>query len=254
MLVAVAAGIVIGILLGALGGGGAILALPVLVYALGQTPHEAAAGSLVIVGVTSAMALVGHARAGRVHWRDGLTFGLVGIIGTFFGTELTHRVDGHALLIAFAVLLLAVAVIMWRRSRAGADGPGEAPALFRNRAATVIAAATLVGVLTGFFGVGGGFVIVPALVLTLGFPMREAVGTSLLVLTMNTASALTARVVTEGLHLDWPVLLPFTAAAVIGSFVGTRVGTRVPTTTLQRAFAVLLVGVSVYVGWRALHA
>lgn len=252
MVVSIVAGVVIGVLLGALGGGGAILALPVLVYALGQTPHEAAAGSLVIVGVSSAIGLVGHARARRVHWRDGLVFGAVGIAGTFFGTELASLVAGRSLLIAFAVLLLLVSVVMWRRGRSGAQASRPAHEFFGNRVATVVAAATLVGLLTGFFGVGGGFVIVPALVLALGFPMREAVATSLLVLTLNTTSALLARAVTEGLQLDWRVLAPFTAAAVVGSLVGSRLGSRVPAGLLQRSFAVLLLAVAVYVGWRAL--
>lgn len=263
VLVSVVAGIVIGLLLGALGGGGAILALPVLVYAAGQSPHDAATGSLVIVGVTSAIAMIPHARAGRVHWRDGLTVGVVGIVGTFVGTELASLVAGQSLLIAFAILLVVVAFLMWRRARSSEVGvsvaPGAAehghrpPALFENRAATVIAAATLVGLLTGFFGVGGGFVVVPALVLALGFPMREAVATSLLILALNTTSALTARAVTDGLHLDWQVIGPFTAAAVVGSLIGGRIGARAPATLLQRAFALVLLGAAAYVGFRSLR-
>jgi uncharacterized membrane protein YfcA len=253
VITSVVAGLVIGVILGSLGGGGAILSLPVLVFALGLTPHDAASASLVIVGITSAIALVEHARAGRVHWRDGLVFGVVGAVGTVFGTTLARRVDGHTLLLAFAGLLLVVAAVLWRRASAAARPEGqEPPALAANRAASIMGAATAVGLLTGFFGVGGGFAVVPALVIALGFTMREAVATSLLVLTLNTASALVARAFGDGLALDWSVIAPFTVATVLGSFVGARLGPRLPDRLLQRSFAILLVGVGVYTAWQSL--
>ena len=128
----------------------------------------------------------------------------------------------------------------------------EPPALAANRAASIMGAATAVGLLTGFFGVGGGFAVVPALVIALGFTMREAVATSLLVLTLNTASALVARAFGDGLALDWSVIAPFTVATVLGSFVGARLGPRLPDRLLQRSFAILLVGVGVYTAWQSL--
>ena len=127
MITSVVAGLVIGVILGSLGGGGAILSLPVLVFALGLAPHDAASASLVIVGITSAIALVEHARAGRVHWRDGLVFGVVGAVGTVFGTTLARRVDGHTLLLAFAGLLLVVAAVLWRRASAAPRRVGQEP-------------------------------------------------------------------------------------------------------------------------------
>ncbi|MCA0336681.1 MAG: sulfite exporter TauE/SafE family protein [Actinobacteria bacterium] len=277
MLVSVIAGLVIGVILGTLGGGGAILALPVLVFALGVSPHDAATASLIIVGITSAIALVEHARAGRVRWRDGLVFGIVGIVGTSFGTYLGRNVHGQALLLSFAALLIVVAIVMWRRSGASratapgaavapgaaekgvaagtaraADASPEAAPATASRASTTMAAATVVGLLTGFFGVGGGFAVVPTLVIALGFAMREAVATSLLILTLNTGSALVARAVGEGIHVDWGIIAPFTVATVVGSFVGARLGPRLPERSLQRAFALLLVLVAVYTAWKSL--
>lgn len=291
MLVSVIAGLVIGVILGTLGGGGAILALPVLVFALGLSPHDAATASLIIVGITSAIALVEHARARRVRWRDGLVFGVVGIVGTSFGTYLGRGVHGQALLLSFAALLIVVAIVMWRRSsassRATAPGAASAPGAAEtgmaagaagtagmaagaastagaadptpetapataSRASTTMAAATVVGLLTGFFGVGGGFAVVPTLVIALGFAMREAVATSLLILTLNTGSALVARAVGEGIHVDWGIIAPFTVATVVGSFVGARLGPRLPERSLQRAFALLLVLVALYTAWKSL--
>lgn len=251
MTIAIIAGIVIGVVVGALGGGGAILALPVLVFALGLSPHEGATGSLVIVGITSAVALATHAPSGRVHWRDGIVFGIIGIAGTWLGTALARRVPGQSLLIAFAVLLLVVAFLMWRRARAGAGAGRAVPRTRGNRAVAVMAAAVTVGFLTGFFGVGGGFAVVPALVLALDFPMRQAVATSLFVLTLNTGSALVARAIGGDLGIDWSIVGPFTGAAVLASFLGARIGSRAPADRLQRAFAVLLVGVALYTGLRA---
>jgi uncharacterized membrane protein YfcA len=190
---------------------------------------------------------------GCCHGRDGLVFGVVGAVGTVFGTTLARRVDGHTLLLAFAGLLLVVAAVLWRRASAAARPEGQAPpALAANRAASIMGAATAVGLLTGFFGVGGGFAVVPALVIALGFTMREAVATSLLVLTLNTASALVARAFGDGLALDWSVIAPFTVATVLGSFVGARLGPRLPDRLLQRSFAILLVGVGVYTAWQSL--
>ena len=270
MLVSVIAGLVIGVILGTLGGGGAILALPVLVFALGVSPHDAATASLIIVGITSAIALVEHARAGRVRWRDGLVFGIVGIVGTSFGTYLGRNVHGQALLLSFAALLIVVAIVMWRRSGASratapgaavapgaaekgvaagtaraADASPEAAPATASRASTTMAAATVVGLLTGFFGVGGGFAIVPALTLVLGYSMRAAIGTSLLVIALNSATALAARLV-QGASLDWPLVATFTVGAILGGLLGGRLARRASPQALRRGFAVLLFLVAAY--------
>ncbi len=257
IVVALLAGAVVGVVLGALGGGGAILAVPVLVFALGQTPQHATAGSLVIVGVSALVAATTHARVGRVRWAQGALFGLLGMGGAYAGSRLSIGVDGRTLLITFSGLLLLVAALMWRRASAPVSASSTVapdldivtirPTLHVNvpRALRVVVAAAAVGLLTGFFGVGGGFAAVPALVLALEFPMPVAVGTSLLVIAMNSASALATRLA-GGVVPDWAIVVPFTLAAIAGSFVGARLSSRIAPQALARAFAVMLVAVSVY--------
>ena len=289
---AVPLGLLIGLSLGALGGGGSILTVPALVYVLGQDPRTATTSSLLIVGVTSLIALIPHARAGRVRFGQGLLFGALGTAGSLAGTALSATVPPQVLLTAFAALMLLVAALMLRRSsrtvggrRAdddadsaagadGADGAGGAgfgdPSLVPlatlrpltcacPRVAKLLVTATVVGAMTGFFGVGGGFVLVPALVLALAFPMPVAVGTSLLVIAVNSATALAGRLAgpgpqTVGAHLDWAVIAVFTAAAVLGSLAGSRIASRTNPARLARAFAVLLVAVALYTAARSIPA
>jgi len=261
---AIPLGLLIGLALGALGGGGSILTVPALVYALDQSPRSATTSSLLIVGITSLLALLPHARAGRVRFGQGLLFGALGTAGSFAGSSLAGRVAQQVLLSAFAALMLLVATLMLRRSRGQATGhkqddPTSEPMLTLHpltcacpRVAKVLLTATVVGLLTGFFGVGGGFVLVPALVLALGFPMPVAVGTSLLVIAVNSATALSARVGSGSNHLDWPLIGVFTAAAVAGSLAGGRLTSRVDPRRLTRAFAVLLVAVALYTAARSI--
>lgn len=269
-------GFVIGFALGALGGGGSILAVPVLVYAAGQTPSEATTTSLLIVTGASLFGLVGHWRAGRVRPWAGVLFGLVGIGGSIAGTALNRQLDGDVLLAAFSVLILVAAWRMitgcascTRVGEAAAIGGGATPsdpgvvhggttlrtrisAISLRQAVLVAAAGTGVGFLTGLFGVGGGFVIVPALTLVLGFSMPDAIGTSLLVIAINATVALAAR---GGVGaVDWAVALPFTLAAFIGVAAGVRAADRLPAQTLLRWFAALLVAVALYTGAQAIVA
>lgn len=293
-LLAIPLGVLIGLALGALGGGGSILTVPALVFAAGQDPRSATTSSLLIVGITSLIALVPHARAGRVRVGQGLAFGALGVVGSFAGSALSARVPAPVLLTAFAALLLVVSFALLRRSwrgRAGARaraatkgatdraidtasdpeahaeadaGPGPTAdqaadpmvtirplACACPRLAKVVITATLVGMLTGFFGVGGGFALVPALVLALGFPMPVAVGTSLLVIAVNSGTALMARIGTGTSHLDWALIGGFTAAAVAGSLIGGRVMASLEPRHLTRAFAVLLMLVAVYTAGRS---
>lgn len=303
LLAAAIFGVLIGISLGALGGGGSILTVPALVYALGESAKAATTGSLVIVGVTSLVGSLGHARAGRVRSRAGAAFGAVGIASSYLGTALNRRLDPNTLLLVFAGLMLVAAAAMYARSRRpasptepvpsvatpalvaaggftippatppirrpGRDGPrpasAERPAagdrmgapiveeprtsLTVRTGVKVVVAGLIVGFLTGLLGVGGGFIIVPALVLALRYTMPVAVGTSLLVISINSAAALLARVGHEQFH--WAVIIPFTAAAILGSLAGKRIADRVPGTSLTRAFAGLLVLVAGYVAVRA---
>jgi uncharacterized protein len=260
-------GFLIGVSLGALGGGGSILAVPVLVFVAGQSAARATSTSLVVVGVASLIGAFGHWRSGRVRVAAGVVFGLVGVAGSLAGSVLNRRLDGHVLLLGFAALILVAA---WRilvgcpsctrSGEAGAidDQRAECAIATRTRTSTpgrlvkIIAAGTAVGFLTGLFGVGGGFVIVPALALVLEFPMGIAIGTSLLVITVNSASALAARLGAS--TIDWSTTALFTAAAVAGVVLGKQLADRVDPASLQRSFAALLVAVAVYTGTRAVFA
>jgi uncharacterized membrane protein YfcA len=265
LLMAIPIGVLIGLALGALGGGGSILTVPALVYVLGLEPAAATTSSLIIVGLTALIAVIPHARAHRVRFGAGLMFGALGTAGSFAGAALSQSLPATTLLIAFAGLMLVVATLMLRRAltHRPTGGPPFDPtaepmlrlrpfACACPRVAKVVVTATAVGLITGFFGVGGGFVLVPALVLALGFPMPTAVGTSLLVIAVNSATALTARLSHGTTDLDWPLIATFTVAAIAGSLVGGRVAGAVDPRRLTIAFAILLIAVALYTAARSL--
>lgn len=247
MLLALAGGLAVGLLMGALGGGGAILAIPLLVYGFGFSPAQATLASLVVVGIGAAAGVLTQARS--VDWRRGAFFGVLGLAGAYSGRMLAHGLDGRLLLLAFSTLLLVVASLMVRKARRSsvrAQGMNATsrPSAFR-QGATLMGAATGVGFLTGFFGVGGGFAIVPVLTLILGLSMATAVGTSLLVILINSlvALALGAGALPS---LDWSALAPLLAATAVGTLVGTWGGRRLPQRSLQLAFAIFLYVVAAY--------
>ncbi len=249
VLVALGVGLVIGLLMGALGGGGSILTVPVLVYLLDQSAQDATSTSLVIVGITAVVAAIGHARAGHTQWRTGVLLAVAGVPASLLATLLNRRVDGDVVLLAFSALMLVAAAGMLARNPGpddAADHGGAAGGTWLRG----LAAGLLIGALTGFFGVGGGFIIVPVLVVALGFGMADAVGTSLVVIALNSAVALGARS-TGGLDLDPVVVVPFTLAAVAAALLGQRVADRVSGPALTRSFGALLVVVAVYVGVQA---
>ncbi|MGY1593580.1 sulfite exporter TauE/SafE family protein [Geodermatophilus sp. SYSU D00708] len=258
--VAVALGLGIGLVLGALGGGGAVLTVPALVHVLGLDAQAATTGSLVVVGTSAVVAALGHAASGRVRWGVAAGFAAAGVPAGLAGTALNRRVDGDVLLLAFSGVVLLAAAAMLAQTRTadrrpapvGAPAPPDEPPAPEawGRTARVLAAGLVAGLATGFFGVGGGFVIVPALVLLLRLPMPVAVGTSLVVIAVNSGAALIGRAGTA--QFDWAVLAPFTLAAVAGSLAGKRVADRLPARSLTRAFAVLLVVVALYTGGNAL--
>lgn len=274
LLAALGLGLLIGLTMGALGGGGSILTVPVLVFALGASAQQATTGSLVIVGITAIVASIGHARSGGTRWKTGLMLGAAGVPASVVGTRLNGLVDENVLLLSFAGLMLVAAVGMLLRTHSHGDDldqeeppgpasggggtattvrPALAPAVHGATAALrLVTAGAVVGFLTGFLGVGGGFVIVPVLVLALGMPMPVAVGTSLLVIALNSAVALAAR--TGSSTFVWELIVPFTVAAVLGSLLGKKVADRVAGSTLTRAFAVLLLAVALYVATRAVLA
>ncbi|MGW3104277.1 sulfite exporter TauE/SafE family protein [Streptomyces sp. NPDC001100] len=238
LILALTAGAVIGLALGALGGGGSVLAVPALIYLLGFTSVAATTASLVIVTLTSVTAMVAHARDGNVRWRTGLLFAAAGIGPAMLGGALAGRIPAAVLTAAFAVVAGAAALRMLR-SRPTAEGTVTV------RPVRVAAAGGGLGAVTGVLGVGGGFLAVPALVSVLGLRMRNAVGTSLLVITVNSLAALAMRAGTvEG--LDWAVVGPFVASAILGAWDGKRLSVKVSGHTLQRIFALVLLAVAVF--------
>lgn len=264
--VALLLGAVIGLLLGALGGGGSILTVPALVYVLDRPADQATAASLVIVGITSLTSAISHARARHVRWASGIVFGLAGLPTSFAGTWANRAVNPDALLLAFAALMLLAAGMMIRRTRTAdrepadrsshevvndASVPLNASRWDRSTVVKIVTAGLAIGFLTGFFGVGGGFLIVPALTLVLGYTMPQAVGTSLLIIAIDSSASLLAR---SGIHqsFDWRIIIPFTLAAMAGSLLGKRISDRLPEGKLTRAFAGLLMATAVYVAVRSI--
>ena len=251
--IALVAGAVVGVIMGVLGGGGGIITIPVLVYTLGFAPHEAITASLIIVGVSSLTALLPHACIGNVRFKQGLVFGLVGIGGSFLGSYLGTRLDADLLFGLFSGLLLFVAANMFRKAlrrpkSAGCGGSTESSTSLN--VLYLLLTGTGTGFLTGLFGVGGGFAIVPALTLVLGFTMPAAVGTSLLVIAVNSAVAFGFHAA-GGMRVDWTVVLPYLAASMALSLVGGRLSRKLPAKTLTLSFATLLVLVAIYpaVAW-----
>ncbi|MFJ5708631.1 sulfite exporter TauE/SafE family protein [Streptomyces sp. NPDC093105] len=236
------ASVLIGVSLGILGGGGSILTVPILVYLAGQDTKEAIATSLFVVGVTSLVGLVPHARAGRVRWRTGLIFGAVSMVGAYGGGRLAEYIPGTALLIAFALMMLATAFAMLRKSR---KAKAAKPAHTELPVKHVIAEGLVVGAVTGLVGSGGGFLVVPALALLGGLPMSVAVGTSLLVIAMKSFSGLAGHL--ADVQIDWNLALMVTAAAVVGSLIGSRFAGRIPQDTLRTAFGWFVVVMGVFV-------
>lgn len=285
-LVIVLFGLAIGVVLGSLGGGGAILTVPALVYVVGQPAQQATTSSLVIVGITALVGMASYISSHRVRWDIGIGFGLAGIPAAYTGTYLNQRANEHYLLIGFSVLMVMAAVAMvsgkkkddHRHETEATAGPVHASAttgppasgaaasggvstmvdkasteVARSRRPSrvgIVAAGLVVGFLTGFFGVGGGFVIVPALVLVLGLPIKQAVGTSLLVIAANSATSLIARAGVA--HFDWSVIIPFTLAAMVATLAGKQVADRLPASRLKIGFASLLVLVASYTTWQSI--
>jgi uncharacterized membrane protein YfcA len=258
-------GFLIGLSLGALGAGGSILAVPALVYGAGQDVKAATATSLLLVGSAALVGMGAHYRAGRVRVRTGVLFGLAGIPGSIAGTALNRGIDPDMLLLCFSGLILIAA---WRMAvgcpscTAAGDEAALQPALsaptgavaLRRRvgagtALEVVAAGSGIGFITGLFGVGGGFVIVPALTLLLGLAMPEAIGTSLLVIAINSGVALVLRLGQS--TIEWRVAIPFTLAALAGVLTGKHLADRLDPKSSLRWFAALLVAVAVYT---AIHA
>lgn len=236
----------IGFSLGLIGGGGAILAVPILVYVLGIDARAAVAMSLAIVGATAAIGAYLHRRRGAVQLKTGMMFAVLGIVGAFFGARLTYLVRREVLLLIFAGIMLAAAVAMLGRKSEGGQ--------HARHPVIVLLVGFAVGVLTGFLGVGGGFMIVPALVFFAGLGMRDAVGTSLLVIAINSFAGLAGHMVRAGALLDLRLTLILVGIAVAGMLLGTSVSHRSSPENLKRWFAFLVIAMALFLVWKNLPA
>ena len=241
VVLAVVLAVAVGISLGMLGGGGSILAVPLLVYVAGLDPKEAIATSLLVVGVTSAVGVIPHAKAGRVRWRTGLLFGAAGMAGAYAGGRAAAFVPATLLLVLFALMMLATAGAMIRGRKSAPSRPvhHEVPV------AHVLGEGLVVGLVTGLVGAGGGFLVVPALALLGGLAMPAAVGTSLVVIAMKSFAGLAGYLAI--VEINWPLALAFTGAAVLGSVFGGRIAGRIPADTLRRSFGWFVVVTGLFV-------
>jgi len=237
-------GALIGLSLGALGAGGSILTVPILVYAMGVAVPVAAGTSLAIVGASAALGAADHLRRGRALPKTGVAFGVSGVAGAFAGAWLNHRLRGELVLVLFSVLMLGAAVSLVRRRAAGITEDVFSEDYAPTQWVRLAVVGTVVGFLTGFFGVGGGFLIVPALVLVVGLPMHLAVGTSLLAIALNALWGVLGHVRLGG--LDWGLTGLFVAGGALGVAAGGRLAPLVPEARLRQAFALLIVAVALY--------
>ena len=244
---AVGLAVFVGIALGLLGGGGSILTVPLLAYVGGMDAKQAIATSLLVVGVTSLVGAISHARAGRVQWRTGLIFGAAGMAGAYAGGLLARFIPGTVLLIGFAVMMIATAVAMLR-GRKNVDAPAQG---HRLPVPKIVAEGLVVGLVTGLVGAGGGFLVVPALALLGGLPMPVAVGTSLIVIAMKSFAGLAGYL--SSVQINWTVALAVTAAAVVGSLIGARLTAKVNPDSLRKAFGWFVLAMSSVILAQEIH-
>jgi uncharacterized membrane protein YfcA len=246
---AIGSGVIVGFSLGLIGGGGSILAVPLLLYIVGMPdPHQAIGTSALAVAVNAYANLVPHARAQHVRWGPAVTFASAGVVGAFAGSSIGKAVDGHRLLILFALLMLFVAALMLRGRKADTSTSGavEQKNLWR-----LVAIGLGTGTLSGFYGIGGGFLVVPGLILATGMPTIAAIGSSLVAVgTFGMTTAVNYAV--SGL-VDWPVALLFILGGIAGGWIGARIAKRLSAQrqTLTRLLGCMLVVVSGYMLYRS---
>ena len=229
----------IGLSLGLLGGGGSILTVPILVYVLKMDPKVSIALSLAIVGTTSLFGVIRHYKNNNVNFKIALIFAPVAMIGTFMGAKISQMISGQTQLILFAVIMLLASIFMLK----GRKDTDKKEVQLNYILISVVAVA--VGILTGVVGVGGGFLIVPALVLLAGASMKESVGTSLFIISLNSFSGFSGYI---GLvEIPWIFLLKFTSFSVVGIFVGASLVKFISQNSLKKAFAVFLIIMGIFI-------
>jgi uncharacterized membrane protein YfcA len=237
----------VGVALGLLGGGGSILTVPLLAYVAGMDAKQAIATSLLVVGVTSAVGAVSHARAGRVQWRTGLIFGAAGMAGAYLGGVLARFIPGSVLLIGFAVMMVATAIAMLR----GRKSNIESAEGHRIPVVKVLGEGLAVGLVTGLVGAGGGFLVVPALALLGGLSMPVAIGTSLIVIAMKSFAGLGGYL--SSVQIDWTMALTVAAAAVAGALIGARLTAMVNPDALRKTFGWFVLAMSSVILAQEIH-
>jgi hypothetical protein len=236
--------LIIGLTLGLFGGGGSTLTVPIFVYVLGFDPKLAIAMSFPVVGTTSLVGAIGHWRAGNVRLSNALIFGLVAMTGAYGGARASRLLDGREQLLILGVVMAAAAVMMTR----SAQRDGVEATIPEKPSGVLYLVGFAVGTLTGVIGIGGGFLLVPALVVFGKVPMREAVGTSLLVIAMNCVSGFAGQRLTQ--DIPWLFVGLFSVVAIVGILVGTRLARFVPQRTLKRGFALLLLMIAILILWQ----
>lgn len=251
MLFTLIGALLIGLSLGIMGSGGSILTVPVLTYVLGHHSKVAIAESLVIVGGIALAGAIPYAKSKQVDWTSVLYFGLPGMAGTYAGAWLAHFVSGNVQLLLFAVVMLLAAWMMARPPQSVRDAECESGGGLRRKASWKIALeGIVVGVITGLVGVGGGFLIVPALVVLGGLPMRLAIGTSLVVIALKSTSGFIKYLdvlQSVGESIDWPIVAIFVAVGIAGTMIGRAISSRLNQQTLRRSFAMFLIVMSLFV-------
>jgi uncharacterized membrane protein YfcA len=254
MLLTLSLSIIIGLLLGLLGGGGSILTVPMLVYLLKVEPKTAIATAFVVIGSSSLVALIPHAKRAAVCWKSGLSFGLSGMLGAFSGGRLATHFPNELLMLFFGVICLLTGLLMIRGNTPQHSATNQEPISLcplKLPLSKLLINGFLVGGLTGIVGIGGGFIIVPALTLLVGLTLQGAIGTSLLIIAMNSAAGLIGY--SSQISLDLELTLLITAGTVFGSLLGGYLSNLLPAQTLKRSFGILVILVALYVLYQTIN-
>jgi uncharacterized protein len=246
MIITAIVAVLIGLALGLLGGGGSTLAVPLLIYVAGQSDRVAIATSLLVVAVTSAIAAISHARRGNVRWIGAATFAPSAMLGSYFGGHLARYVADWVLIGLFAVMMLLTSVAMWRgHSRA------DSSTLDRSHFWLIFPLGLAVGLVTGLVGAGGGFLVVPSLALVMGMTVREAIGTSLVVIAASSSAALLGYL--GHVNIEYGLAFIVTMAASTGALFGSQMASRIKAEALRRGFSILVLAMGVVLLSRALR-